>query len=551
MVETLEAKEKVGHLAGPPSVFALPKGPMPLERPVVDTSVPFVSVKDVVDRFGGSVFVKSQLREPSLLQISTRSLMLPNDIELIKIHQQTAKLEMELTVKERQSIATIEELETAKRIINNLNLLKGNSKPNQVSHTSNSCIINMHLSQDAEEIRLNDFQKDAFLLPQRTIPKSSPGLMLVELQQAKMNLRRATCGISNIRVCVELLKNNIVEEQTLLEKAHQRLRLHTTKLSTLKENLTKSKMELQLIKDAQTKHEKNSAIFSSQIKDVSLEKKEFLKITEAAKVEAAKLGLDIVQTKAAIEAAEAISLAEKEAANNNLRACCGVTLSLKDYAQLICKVQGAEEKSKKAIETALAQLNVTRQSNLLLQTKLKKAIADAKASKKLLKVALKREDDANREKLAAEEALQRVFLLKKVSSTQNNTKFKKFTSTSDRTETRMLDMNGVSLITNGRLKSFSIGQILDMKLDFEGHEKGISGRRSGRGRVTLGQILSQKPKFMSPTKAVVNKSSTKFSSHRRKFGFIGLSLLLPNQKKNNKQQLFGWILRSNCRALVL
>ncbi|PKU71355.1 WEB family protein [Dendrobium catenatum] len=512
----------------------------------------------------------------------------------MKIKQQAINLEIDFILKERENIVVLKELEMKKRIANDLKLQlpKETSKSIQVADRINSDFLKLRLNPDAEKTRPNYLQKCASSVVLTTSVRKSPSLILMELQQAKMNLARSTCGISGIRASVEQLKSMIAKEEAMLEKSRERLRLDTAKVLTLEENLKKSTAELKLIQDAQSRHHKTSEGVSKRITELGLEKEGFKMIAEVAKADAARLISGIDHMKTCIKAAEAAQVAlvaEK------------VTLSFEEYTQLICKGRQSDEKSKKTIEAAMARVREASQSNHSLHMKIEEAIAEAGASRKALKEAQKREEVANREKLAAEEALE-IWLSKqknnmnamattavesnremlkeelereelensgklsgdedlpwwtikqkqKTRSVQNSTKFKNSNAVPHRTETRILDVNGMSLATTGRPRRLSIGQILTIKLmDTEEYEKGIGERAIERPRISLGQLLSQRHELMSPTRTNVNNACTKFSRKRKMFGFICLSLILAKQNKRGKNRRRAWSLQSNCRALVM
>lgn len=530
----------------------------------------------------------------------------------MKIKQQTINLDMDFNVKERKKIAVFKEIEMNKRITNDLKLEfpKETSKVVQVDERINSDIPKLHLNPDSEKMRLKYPQNCLSSVVPKTSVRQSPSLILMELQQAKLYLARSTCGISDIRASILLLKSMITKEEAMLEKSRERLRLNAAKVSSLEENLRKSMTELELLKDGQSKHQKNSENISNQITKLGLEKEGFKKTTEVAKADAARLVSDTERIKIgikAVESAETALLTEKAAMSHNHhqkdehKLSSGVTLSLVEYSQLICKARQSDEKSKKTTQTAMARVREASQSNHNLQVMFEEAIAEVGASRKALQEARRREEAANRGKLAAEEALQRLIskqnsnicttaktvvesnrvMLKEVleredlanrgklaidkdlplwifkqkhriRSVQNSAKFKNPSSVAIRTETKMLDVNGMSLIGAGRSRRLSIGQILSMKLmDTEEYEKEITGRTTERPRISLGQLLSQRNQLMSPTRINKNTSCTKFTSKRRKFGFICLSLILAKQNKSRKNQRQAWSLQSNCRALVM
>ncbi|KAK7285526.1 hypothetical protein RJT34_20300 [Clitoria ternatea] len=68
-------------------------------------------------------------------------------------------------------------------------------------------------------------------------PSSAPGLILMELKQAKLNLNRTTNDIADVRALVESLNKKLEKERISLEKTHERLTQNTSKISSLEEEL--------------------------------------------------------------------------------------------------------------------------------------------------------------------------------------------------------------------------------------------------------------------------------------------------------------------------
>lgn len=485
----------------------------------------------------------------------------------MKVEEQTVKLEMDLIVKERETFNVLKDLEKTKSIVDGLklSLQKEASEVTKISEKYSDS-IKVHPILDTEEKCPIYFENLVDSVGQNIGTKQSPGLILMKLKQAKFNLNRTTSGLAGIRSSIEKLKREIKEEKHLLEKTRERLNSNTNKVSCLEEDLNKTVKALQLFKDAKSKHCEKPSDTLSWIKELGFEKEKFKMMTEAAKSEISELTAEIEQTKSRIKTAEFRCLVARkmeEAAKSAeavifkeiktlrdgehsalaLQNSSEVTLPVEEYAMLIRKAKEADQTSRRKIEAAMLEVEGAKQSKLELLEKVDEALADVETSRKALEEALKREEAANREKLAVEEVLRiwRSEHGQKRRSVINSTKFKNYSSTPHRRCVQMLDVNGLSLATGGSRSmlgpTVSIGQILSRKLmgpeDFEIH---VAEKIKGKHKVSLGQILSKKHDFLSSPRIDDGTTRQNFSSKRKKFGFAVFSLLLAKRNKNKKKK---------------
>ncbi|XP_077222658.1 WEB family protein At2g38370-like isoform X2 [Tasmannia lanceolata] len=397
-----------------------------------------------------------------------------------------------------------------------------------------------------------------------------PGLILMELKQAKVNLSRTTNDLDVIRASVESLNKKLAKEKISLEKTSERLTTNSTKISSLEEELNQTRLKLQLTNDTEMKGYEHPMDSSKELQQLSSEAEQFKKVAETSKSEVSKTMAEIEQTKTSVRtadvrwhaakkieeaarAAEAIALQEIKALKNsenlntgnlqNLQKPVGVTLSFEEYAALTRKAQEAEKLSRTKIEAAMLQVDDADISKMAIEKKVEEASEEVAISKKALEEALNRVDVANRGKLAVEEALRkwRSDHGQKRRSVHNSTKFKNPHPSPYRRDLRPLDVNGLNITTDGSKSvlrpTLSIGQILSRKLMLpQEFEMGIPEKNLEKPKVSLGQILNKRSVALSPQRIGKEAGAhKKFTAKRKKFGFSRISLLLAKENKKKKQ----------------
>ncbi|KAL5058310.1 hypothetical protein RYX36_029914 [Vicia faba] len=526
---------------------------------LIDTSVPFESVKEAVHRFGGVGYWKPfHTSHPSKQHCI-------EEFDTEKLEEQARVLEKELSLKERETLDVLKELDKTRRLVEDLK--------SKLQKEESEAKLNPEISvcDKRSDVKENQLSPSEAVCPMKECSKpshvSSPGLILMELKQAKLNLTKTTHDFADVRATVDSLNKKLEKERISLEKTRERLTQNYSKISSLEDELNQIRLRLEVAKgDASD----NPLDVTVELHKLRSEAEHFRKRRESAQSEVLKTMSEIELTKAMIRtaksrlvaakkikkasrAAEAATLTEINAlSNSNHRGSPRestpkrkeITLSIDEYITLTRKARNAEEQSKKRVANAKLEVDEAYSSRRDILKRVDEATKEAITGKKALEEALERVMAADRGKLEVEEALRkwRSDSHKRRSSTNNNsTKFKNPGPSDQRRDFTLLDVNGMNLV-NDEVKpvlkpTLSIGQILSRKLlrpeEFEGHGEKASVKR----KVSLGQMLGKHNDVedaLFDEQVEKENDQKQFSAKRKKFGFARFSLLLTKQHKKKK-----------------
>ncbi|XP_054781146.1 WEB family protein At2g38370-like isoform X2 [Prosopis cineraria] len=316
-------------------------------RVQIDTSAPFESVKEAVTRFEGLGFWKSTRDNLSTLDQETP------EHDAGKLEEEATVLEKELILKEKETLDVLKELESTKRLVEDL----------KSKLQKEECEANLRSKEDKEnQVNQLDTLNHGF----SPYPSSKPGLILMELKQAKLNLTKTTNDIADVRASVISLNKKLEKERASLERTRERLTHNSSKLSSFEEELSQTRLRLQVAKD-------DPSEITKELHRLCSEAEHFKRMGEAAKSEVLWTMSEIERTKSMIRtaelrliaarkmkeaarAAESASLAEINVLSNNLKGPSEVvTLSFEEYNALTSKALEAEENSKRRVTDAMLQ----------------------------------------------------------------------------------------------------------------------------------------------------------------------------------------------------
>jgi hypothetical protein len=473
-----------------------------------------------------------------------------------KVEEQAAQLERDLIMKEQETLHVLKELEAAKRFVEGLkvNLVQ------EVSDLMSSPDLKMEVQNSAGRLTL--------------CPAVSPGLISMELNQAKMNLSKTTTNLALIRASVESLNKKMRAEKVLLERSTERRIPNSSGELPVKENYHECRAIPDKDHFAQvTLNAESPMTTPKELQELNFEADQFKKMTEASRYEVMKAMSEIERTKTSIKmaemrltaarkmeeaakAVEAIALAERDSQldfKNSpemfLHKSEGITLSFEEYTALTHKAQQAEElcKTKFIDSNAMRQTDRRNPSEVAIVKKLETTTSkETRRTKKSLEQALDNEDRLDRRNFGFDDdSCQDTSEHDQMEQSAQNAGRFRFRNSHPSAHRRSQPLNG-SESEESKDKSvpvyrstISIGDILSRKLVLQ--DDIVVGKHveshGERQEVSLSQMLrEQSGLIMNPTKSTKDGSVEKqYYAQRKKFGFIHVTF--PRQIKKKAQVL--------------
>ncbi|KAK2637172.1 hypothetical protein Ddye_031964 [Dipteronia dyeriana] len=515
-------------------------------RAEIDTSPPFGSVKEAVNRFGGS--------GPwlPLYKLGDGYNGVDEEFDIKRVEEQAAELEKDLIVKELETLDVLEELGTTKKIVEELKL--------QIQKEALKCMAtpdNQLVSTPVIKEMNKEHQRNCNSSPV-ICPVSSPDMILMELKQAKLNLGRTITDLGVIQTSVESLNKKMKKEKTLLEKTRERARIARNVESYVNLKSPAAEISRESLKMSQGEQFRKLAEISRAMlgnEQSNKNNKACLKTAEMRWVAAKKM-------EEAAKAAEALAFAEIKSLSSS-ESTSGFFLP--EPVEKVIKTEDLPKKRNKNVARTM-ELQQFDESNfdskLVIQKMLEEASSEVKFSKQALEEALNRIEIANRKQLAAGEALRRwapispeqTIMYSPASATTPRLNI--FHPSNDYRDHQISPLNHHHVLNNKPLNldaiddnsskpvlrpTVSMRDILSRK-QVQPEECVVRRQAEGqteRRKVALSQMLQELREDLTfPRKAEPDQCGDhhdhhqkQFFAQRRKFGFIHISLPLTKQSK--------------------
>ncbi|KAL2526754.1 WEB family protein [Abeliophyllum distichum] len=523
-------------------------------RVEIDTSPPFESVKEAVDRFGGS----GPWIPHHLLRLAADHH--GNEVfDVGEMEEQAVQLERDLIMKEQETLNVLKELEAAKRFVEYLKLNLMQEVASFMSGPDRNMVSGFPVN-DNETQRLS------------LCPVPSSGLISFELNQAKSDLNKMSIDLDVIRGSVESLNKTMRKEKVLFESRTNR-QIPTSKgVLSFEESRYTSRGRPDI--DQKVEREGgsgNSLNLFKELTQMNFEAEQFKKMTEASRYEVMKAMTEIERTKNSIKmaemrlnaakkmeeaakAVEAICFAEKSAVfigeNSSDHKPNGITLSFEDYRTLIQKVQQAEEvcKTKFMEANATPGTKDTYQSEVAIVEKFEQTIENKQSQEVDFD-----KKGTHRTEVASEECYPKMLMEHdRVQNFDNRSAKFKFRNSHPSLGHRnpQVPNGNESYVKKEKSKSgfktTSIGDILSRKLILQ--DDFMVGKHvenhTERQHISLSQMLREQSRLiLHPTKPMADGNVEKqYFVQRKKFGFIQVPLPRSSKKKTQPLNMSGpWI----------
>ncbi|CAN1198809.1 WEB family protein At2g40480 [Linum perenne] len=516
-------------------------------RAEIDTSPPFGSVKEAVDRFGGSGPWVPCYRIGEDF----------GEIDLKKVEEQAAELEKDLIVKELETLDVLEELGTTKKIVEDLKLQLQKEAlrcmtiqvPDDVHHHHNmsspAAAIKM-VNKDAFHQHYEQQQRLMMMTGSSPSPNSSPDMILMELKQAKLNLGKTINDLGVIQTSVESLNKSMKQEKMYLQNTRKRLTSKFAGVLSLEEELKHARRKPghnQEQLKTMTEVVKPEIVGNGQSKVGDLRTAE-LRLLAARKMEEAA------------RAAEAVALAEIKSLSSNNGSPCSFSLpepekpsSFKPLSPLFHKPQQGIPQRRSEPVNKVTKYEPSN-SKMQILKKMREATEEVRRSKQALEDALNKVEMASRKQFDAEEAFLKWIPdddhdgLGQAAAAYYNTRLSNMQFF--RPDHHVKDEPKPVLRPTVSMRDF-LGRKQQVAADdYAARARPVepppaaapASGRNGRQKVALSQMLHEIRDDLSfhprPPKQHEAGDQKQFFTQRRKFGFIHISLPMskPSKKKD-------------------
>ncbi|KAK4757645.1 hypothetical protein SAY87_018946 [Trapa incisa] len=535
---------------GPPSAEDLKKLSL---RAEIDTSPPFGSVKEAVTHF-----------ESSGAWIHLHKLGLGDacnigDVDIKKVEEKALELEKDLIVKELETLDVLEELGATKRMVEDLKW--------QLQKEALKCMAVLDTKEKMQTPDIGEVNEENSIYLQGGVqdklavgssspcPISSPGLILMELNQAKFNLGRTINELGYIQTSVESLNMKIKKEKALLEKARQRMALKPPSAETELEPHQRDHLQHVHRENVRILDASAAGVATKEVKEMNFQSSGQFEVDVPLAEQVNKYAMKTAEMKLAAakkmeeaaKAAEAVALAEIKALSGKNDGLVNFLLPEPDVSTLSRAKSPLNytppKKQKRNAEEAIFRTdNRVGDFRVNILKKLDDATEEVRLSKLALQEALQRVDMASRKQLAAGEALRKW-------CPENHQRGRNVTTTatpaissnpsnhplsSPLVNVHRPDVKNESEPNPILRSTVSMRDVLSRK-QVVLPEDYMARRQTEDRKVALNQMLDElREDITFPSRSEGNhQKQQQFMAQRKKFGFIHISLPLTKFNRKN------------------
>ncbi|XAR64034.1 hypothetical protein NMG60_11024230, partial [Bertholletia excelsa] len=253
-----------------------------------------------------------------------------------------------------------------------------------------------------------------------------------ELQTVKSNIEKASDAVNCLSVSAMSLKSELEREKSSLTASTAREGATADAISSLEAELRKINSDLEVLRVKEREARERMSELPNQLEQAVLEADQSKSVAQTAsedlvkakeELEEAKSGVDIlkcrlcavqketeaarVSEKLALAAINALKESELAQGTDTDDSLAAMTLSVEEYYELRKRAHDAEEDANLRVSTAVSQIELAKESEIMSLKKLDLISNELSACKETLEFAMQKAEKAKEEKSRAEQELKR------------------------------------------------------------------------------------------------------------------------------------------------